>query len=222
MNQYESSVLKLCLNTLLKHFQLEISAHGIRRSFRFWSFGEKKSALKRANELLSLLNDNVGPATLGFGSVLGAIRENDFIEHDDDIDLIVFHESFNGCEFADATKDLFRKLHTLGCDVRPATDFHVKVKVSSNIYIDVFCGLERDGKLDWHPGKKKVHLKQNIFPGCRYNLFGMETLLPAMTELYLENVYGNNWRIPQPFFSHNHKKRNNFSLSTSRVPVVQN
>jgi hypothetical protein len=42
----------------------------------------------------------------------------------------------------------------------------------------------------------------DMFPATQGEIFGVKVPLPADQATYLTKVYGQNWRIPDPFFSH--------------------
>lgn len=207
----EQAGVKYCVNRVLKPYQAEIAAHGVTRSYRFWSENEKREELEHANEVIKVLESLVGEACLGFGSCLGAVREGDFIPHDDDIDIIVFHQSSNEKEFEPATADLLNLLVENGVNATEATPYHVRVSMSPGKKVDVFCGLKRKEKLDWHPGKKSLHTYDDIFPAVTIPFLGTQSLVPKNVVLYLERVYGQSWRIPMPFFAHRSDRSSSFT-----------
>lgn len=67
----------------------EWSSHGIKRTFRFWSEQEKQDYVGFSVDVVRCLQELNENASLGFGTVLGLVRDHDLIPHDDDADVIV-------------------------------------------------------------------------------------------------------------------------------------
>ena len=134
------------------------------------------------------------------GTLLGAIRDKNFIEWDTDIDLGIYYSgSFK------KIYEAIKNLEKLGFNV---TKFNI-----SNITLD--RGYRID--LFWfHEQLEKNHIqyfysylgdKKLVFPVTCLN--GLETInflnksypVPRNPKKYLETQFGNNWQIPNPKFT---------------------
>src|SRR5690606_38708793 len=62
----------------LNPMQLDWNHHGVRRTFKYWTKGEKVKYIKAANEFIDNLARELSPhVCLGFGSVLSLVRDQD-------------------------------------------------------------------------------------------------------------------------------------------------
>lgn len=137
---------------------------------------------------------------VAYGTLLGLIRENQLLGHDDDVDAMFLLDSTNakaaGREFA----DIAQKLSTAGekiTKVFPGGNLHWQA--SSGIVLDVFgCWADKDtlnGYMFSFPGSKS-----DVLPTTRRELHNIDVAIPAAPERFLEGIYGHDWRIPDPQF----------------------
>lgn len=177
--------------------------HGIRRSFRFWKKAEKVEYLQRACELADALMVVTPDVSFGFGSVLGIVRDRDFIPHDDDMDLIIGLPSWPGTSFAQAKMTISTVLEAQGFTTHGENLSHYTVTKGPPSGTDVFIGfVESDRRVSWFPSKRGLHKYDDVFPAQTVDLFGIECLIPRMPERYLEKTYGQDWRKPIPNWNH--------------------
>lgn len=147
--------------------------------------------------IIKLLNDNnITNWFIGYGTLLGIIRENSCIDGDDDIDIIIDKSNY------DVVKQLLIKNDLkieYGYGIDKSTDI-LKTKKNNNYCTVDFYMSSIDGK-----GNFKDTWNNVIWSEC-YNennvliqyIWNENILyLPFNYEKKLINRYGKNWRIPQ-------------------------
>jgi len=140
------------------------------------------------------------PVMLYAGGLLGAIRDGKFIDHDDDIDLAVNMGEVENDEIFDiwlAYKKALKSLDLLadGEDALDSPVFRIK---SSLFMVELFPAWVTAGKFSVYPYSLAEIDENRIFPLRRMD--ASEIMLPFDAEALLEQSYGPNWRIPDPFF----------------------
>lgn len=141
---------------------------------------------------------------LASGTLLGAIRENKFIEHDTDIDLGIFVQDYDPNIETEILKT-FKLKHRLG---NIQTGYEISfIHPDTNINIDIFLYYP-EGDYLWCPSFFNIcdRAKNKI---CRWknSVFGLKTIqflsrnfnIPDDPERYLEESYGKEWRVPKKF-----------------------
>ncbi|WP_242092376.1 LicD family protein [Aestuariivivens sediminicola] len=139
-------------------------------------------------DLKGVLDGNNIKFGLIYGTLLGAIRENNFIEHDEDIDLYILEEH------KEALLDVLPEVIELGFSVirydgkllsikrhEEYIDFYFFKKTSSN-YRKCDLGL-----------KAKCRYLENTED---YEFLGSTFQIPVEPEKFLVDLYGKNWRTP--------------------------
>lgn len=157
------------------------------------------NVLKELIEDLKQLNIN---CWLTDGTLLGFYREKDFLNHDRDMDIGVFIQDYHSEVDQYLISRDWKIVRKLGF-----RDLGLEFTLIKNSHkIDIFFFYE-DGENYWHAawqGIKKKHLKYRRMIKYYYPKFslrsdsflGVEVLVPANTELYLETKYGKEWRTP--------------------------
>lgn len=135
---------------------------------------------------------------LAYGTMLGAAREHDFIEHDEDIDLGMSEE------YKTKLFSALFKLRNIGFEVCRYDRRGVISFMKEGEYIDIY--IFRKGS------EGVVECGQEIMPECFLNdlapfeFLGKEYLAPREYVRYLEFWYGNNWMTPIKFYSYEKPK----------------
>jgi len=182
----------------------EITAHGLMRSFRFWSDQEKRDYLGTANELLASIQKKFPDSVFGYGFALSVTRSSDFMPHDDDIDIIVAADGSTTKTITDALLELSLHLQEEGWAVYGNWAGHRKVaRRGASVDVDVFVGLREGEFVSFIPGPRKKLRYDEVFPGRKEKVKDVECLFPADPERYLAVVYGEDWRTPKPNWHHN-------------------
>lgn len=152
------------------------------------NFSHAKNLLLDVKEILDKNNIDF---ILVFGTLLGAYRENNFIEHDTDIDIGIVGENdiekikkilLSGGFLDKGIKLIYGREFSLCRD---------------NIYIDIYPFIkDGDGyrsKLGW---QVNYRLSEEDFPFQKINFLGENFLTVNEIEKYLIHRYGSDWKQP--------------------------
>ena len=201
LNESKVSDLKRALNaTLLPLVNREWTNHDLSRSFRYWSAPQKRAYLMYTNWVIEALSDEF-LVCYGYGAVLAAIRDNELLPHDDDLDIIVLLREGQFPSYKSGFSRVFKKLENFGFSIRGEYVAHRHV-CNERFFLDVFVGMEEDGYASWHPGPRKVIPTDKVFPAALTEMHGINFPIPNDSELYLRKVYGEDWRTPLAGWSH--------------------
>lgn len=124
-----------------------------------------------------------------YGTLLGAVREKNFIAHDEDIDLFMLAE--NKKSIISALHDVLEK----GFEIIRYSDKLLSVS-RDNEYIDVYFFKKSKlfyRKCDVGLTAKAKYLENTI----DYPFLGDTFQVPKDPESFLVDLYGKNWRIPK-------------------------
>ncbi len=135
-------------------------------------------------------------AFLNSGTFLGAVRGNDFIGHDDDIDLAILVPGNSMDEIGLA----WRKLRVEIAKSYPVTmkRTFASLYLSNGVYVDLFPAWVLDGNVFVYPYCVGELTEEQVFPLVTANLRGQDFPAPANFEAVLSLNYGPNWRRPDP------------------------
>jgi len=133
-----------------------------------------------------------------YGTLLGAIREHDFIEHDEDTDVFVLEED------RELLLETLFDLRELGFEVG-RYDSELLSIVKDGEYIDIYLYKKINKKTRSNGGYViDAEYLDNLI---EYELFGEKFRIPNHPENLLEILYGENWRIPDK-----NRKPDNYGL----------
>jgi lipopolysaccharide cholinephosphotransferase len=157
-------------------------------------------------DLIQVLNYFNIPYFIHSGTLLGAVREQNIIFHDDDMDIAIFpahKDIILSQEFNDELKKY--NIHA---------DFTVKKKVDKeiiivkcadcdhSIFIDIFVFEEKDGLVQYKSPlcrqiwKRGYFKTEELYPLKEYNIDGLKLMGPNNPYPYLVRHYGKKWKIP--------------------------
>lgn len=159
---------------------------------------------------------------LCYGTLLGFIRENGIIEHDFDFDVGLFYDDYSDIlptalkNAGFVLKHQFKALNGYRAFEQTYEKSGVSIDVffhdqdNYKIWAHVFYresiddlqeGLYRIRKLDY----PKATFVKKIF-------LDAEVLIPENSEEYLEEIYGKNWKIPDPHYDWRKGPKNNCTI----------
>ena len=162
---------------------------------------DREVAFENLKEIISILNRlgiTTGPI---FGTLLGIIRENNFIEWDEDIDMYILKEQ---------EKDFLNALWTLrnnGCELIRYDKRGLYSVMKNGEYIDFYV-LRPISPEVRHTGGPDFLFEKYVQDAITYDFKGILLRIPREYEEYLEFTYGD-WRTP--------KKYADFNTSKSRI-----
>jgi hypothetical protein len=163
-----------------------------------------KPLLDSTEEVLAALHEAGVEAFPAYGTLLGAIREQNFIGHDNDVDLGYVSRHTHPLDVIRESYRLQRTLREQGyaVDRYSAGAFKVDVVEADGGVrgLDVFGGYFLDGKLYLMGEIGRKFQEDWIFPLGTCTLAGRTLPAPARPEKLLEATYGPSWKVPDPAF----------------------
>ncbi|GAA4720872.1 hypothetical protein GCM10023216_07390 [Isoptericola chiayiensis] len=162
---------------------------------------EYLDTIERASRLLGDLGY---PTMLAYGTLLGAVREKDFLAHDDDVDLMVPLEAMDRDSAEPVLGELRLALQQKGWKVtRPNsyTNFHLH-DPSNGLHVDVFPLFVDGERTTLHMEKMKLRsiATSIVMPPAPITFKGRELLGPAKPEAFLAERYGDGWSVSDPYY----------------------
>lgn len=148
-----------------------------------------KNCLSLFNQILS--NNNI-PFMLTWGTLLGAIRDNDFIANDTDIDVMVFE------------KDLPNLLRTIPVLYKSGIKLcrYTEGRIYSFLYegmildIDVIRHTFFPYSIRYYSLLECFIPKKYLIIGEKIHFYGLDLVVMQKPESFLEYIYGKTWKIP--------------------------
>lgn len=130
-----------------------------------------------------------------YGTLLGAYRENDFIAHDTDIDVVIFDEKQFISSFSNFEEVGFKLIrYEKHASLRSYTTLYSIQDFESEIYIDLYVAyLEKNNKyniLGAYVPKKLLNKRID------YLFLDTYFKIPRNTEKILITLYGKDWNTP--------------------------
>ncbi|MBP9738463.1 LicD family protein [Candidatus Saccharibacteria bacterium] len=140
---------------------------------------------------------------LSDGTLLGAVREADFISHDYDIDIGVMADTFTPHAINLLIKNGFNVEHILG-----SREAGLKFIIQrDDTHFDLFLYYARGDTLYCscykpllqYVSARRIDFEYPMFTKMvKYNLLGHQFYVPKNPEHHLEMQYGKDWRTPNP------------------------
>lgn len=150
---------------------------------------DKKVALENLKVILDIMKKNCVRITPACGSLLGIIREGDFIDWDEDIDLNVLEEDI------EAFKNSLWDLREAGFELfRCERCGHLYSIRRNGEYVDFYIMRKISPEVRTNMGPDFV-LDKHLINLMDYDFKGVTIQIPVEYENYLTLMYGD-WRTP--------------------------
>ncbi len=149
----------------------------------------KEIAFQNLKDLAAILKKHDIPLIPCFGTLLGIIRDNDFIDWDEDIDLMVKSEDKE--ELLDALWDL----REIGFEfIRQDRCFHTLSVMRNGEYIDfnIMDSVSPELRTDYGGA---FFFEKHLTDLVEFDFKGLKVMIPKDYEDYLTFMYGD-WRTP--------------------------
>ena len=141
---------------------------------------------------------------LAYGTLLGAVRDQDFIGHDSDADVGYVSRFEFPVDVIRESFALQRRLREMGFRVQRYSGLGLKVIVEeadgTSRGLDVFGGFTRDGMLYLMGEVGHPFRDEWLYPRSARDPRRREFPVPAQPEHLLEAMYGASWRVPDPAY----------------------
>jgi len=188
------------------------------------SIFELFNSLKR--DLKEGLNLDLIPT---YGTMLGAVREGEFISHDNDFDTCIISKKYS----SEAVKIEFIKMCEFlidkGYKIRPKKSHiwvYVKGKENKDFKLDIFISyFNKNNKYEIAYGYHgpAVEKSSDFFKYNEIKLSGFTISIPSNYREILRQFYGDTWEIPDPGFKHQEATRTwdiNYHLSNDQMQDI--
>lgn len=205
MLEADLSLKKIAENQswIASRFSLEHVLHGLKKTFRYWTEEEKQLYLNDALSVLEALKSlSLNTCVFG-GAALGWARNGKFLEHDDDLDVVICLDKKTFPNIAVALDVVTKTLNHAGWEITATFFSHLWVATQSKVAptLDIFIGLVEEGGISCYPMPRRALKIDQMFPSVPRSLHGLQIPMPLNIEHYLQVDYGPNWQVPSPDYS---------------------
>jgi len=160
--------------------------------FRPYDFSNPKPINKeiaKENLLLfqKIMNRHNISFSLAYGTLLGAIRENDFITHDEDIDVAILDEDRQ--KLIDSLHDFIKNDFSIGRYEKDLLSVFRKDE-----YIDIY--IFRKKPFGYRQFNNEVLKEKYLLNTIKYDFKDSQFNIPKEYLSYLKDHYGEDWKKP--------------------------
>lgn len=171
----------------------------------YYKFIPMYQGLKRINKAIAkenlltikrIFDNNAIIFQLAFGTLLGAVREHDFITHDEDIDLAMMKQ-----DMSHFLSILF-ELRKHGFEMIRYEERGFLTIMRKGEYIDIYFYEEYPTQPNLYYCCRDIFPKEILDDLIDYPFLGTFFKVPRMYEKYLEFYFGDNWKTPIVAFNY--------------------
>ena len=180
-----------------------LTRHGLQE--RGLLVAQRDKFLSSALKIIQILQRDGRHPVLAYGTLLGAVREGGLIEHDDDVDLLCCVNAFDAETARVAMCELLASLNAAGMQAK----FPDKNTINLHVYdpdnavlIDLFPYWIIDASAYLYMENMIVRpIDRAILDETDViQMYGKSFPVPRRYEDFLEERYGDSWRVPIRYF----------------------
>ena len=160
-----------------------------------------KSAHLNLREVATIINNCDLKYTIGWGTLLGHIRNNQFIDHDTDIDIDLSEDQYNPAKYMKLISEMGVRGYEIGRIVtrhnviQQITFYEAKSKVVIDIV--VWHDEQNDQSRSYCESGQVLTLPSVIFlQRDTININDFTVFVPTLAKDYLKMIYGPSWITP--------------------------
>jgi hypothetical protein len=166
--------------------------------------GDIVGLLDAVQAVLEALRKAGAQPFVGYGTLLGAVREGKVLGHDNDADIAYVSDASTPVDVILESFRLQREVRAQGFETVRYSGAAFKILVDEadgfRRGLDVFGGFLDHGRL-YLMGEVGTRFERDwIYPLGTARLEGIEVPVPARPEKLLEAMYGPGWKVPDPAF----------------------
>lgn len=174
--------------------------HGLQRSLLR---SRARDYLELATSVIATLEAAGVEAFISYGSLLGAVRERDFIAHDDDMDIVYVGHANDPTDLGERQRVLDCLAAAGFCLVPqwPLLNVHVSGDVPG-VSVDLFPSWRAEDLLHLYMERMVIRPvpADTVLPLSAVDLLGHRFPAPACPETFLGDRYGDRWGTSDRFF----------------------
>jgi hypothetical protein len=202
-NSDKDTALKLfnAGNKLLEEYSLALGPHGLTQTFDVKSDKQKDQIYQRLSTFLShLINEFGVDAFVSSGTLLGFVRQGEFLGHDDDLDTCYISKESTPEGIVRERNEIKAFLNGKGYRVTDSDVAHLWVHTGDNIMFDLFTGWIENNRCMMNPLPLPGVAASDVLPIKTIESHGYPIMMPANPEALMELNYGKSWKIPDPLW----------------------
>jgi len=182
-------------------FPLALGRHGYNPSFLNLDLEQVEAELATLLEQVSTFG--VQPF-LNSGTLLGYYRDGQPIPHDDDFDIGILVAGETEEAVAKSWRDFVQQANEHFTTIDKGS--FLAVKLSNGVQVDMFAAWVNNRELFVHPYCWADISADALMPMGNLTVRGRDFPIPADPDAVLSVNYGDNWRVPDPFWRFDYKK----------------
>jgi hypothetical protein len=188
-------------NKLLFEHNLALGPHGLTQTFDLKSDKQKDLTYQRLSTFLSQLINEFGvDAFVSSGTLLGFVRQGEFLGHDDDLDICYISKESTPDGIVRERNEIKAFLNGKGYRVTDSDVAHLWVHTGDNIMFDLFTGWIENNRCMMNPLPLPGVVANDVLPLKTLESHGYPIMMPANPEALMELNYGKSWKVPDPLW----------------------